>query len=78
MKNVNAIEFLLIKAERAHQRIDERLRVELGRPAPDQLRLTLLKRRKLAAKDRLHALARLRDQMTGRRGDGAAPALLKA
>ena len=41
-----------------HQRIDERLRVELRRRMPDWAEISRLKKMKLRAKDALHRLAR--------------------
>jgi len=40
-----------------HQRIDDRLRLELKRRAPDQLALTRLQTMKLRAKELMHRLA---------------------
>lgn len=39
-----------------HQRIDERLRMEMRKRAPDTLELTRLKRMKLRVKDALHRI----------------------
>ena len=39
-----------------HQKIDERLRLEMRKRAPDLLEITRLKRMKLRAKDALHRL----------------------
>ena len=41
-----------------HQRIDERLRMELRKRWPDWIELSRLKRMKLRAKDALHRMAR--------------------
>lgn len=41
-----------------HQHVDERLRDELRRPAPDRLRVQSLKKMKLTIKDRIAALIR--------------------
>ena len=43
-----------------HQKIDERLRLELQKRAPDALEISRLKRMKLRAKDALHRLLRAR------------------
>jgi uncharacterized protein YdcH (DUF465 family) len=40
-----------------HQKIDTQLRLEQSRRAPDVLRLSQLKKMKLAVKDQLHRLA---------------------
>lgn len=40
-----------------HQKLDEQLRREQSRPAPDVLRIAKLKKLKLAIKDRLHWLS---------------------
>ena len=41
-----------------HQRIDERLRLELKKRAPDTFEISRLKRMKLRVKDALHAMLR--------------------
>jgi uncharacterized protein YdcH (DUF465 family) len=41
-----------------HQRIDDRLRLELQRRRPDPFRVMHLKKLKLRVKDRLHGLVR--------------------
>ena len=41
-----------------HQRIDERLRMELRKRWPDWIELSRLKRMKLRAKDALHRMSR--------------------
>jgi uncharacterized protein len=40
-----------------HQRLDEQLRMERNRPAPDSARIIKLKKLKLSIKDRLHRLS---------------------
>ncbi len=44
---------LLVK----HQRLDEQLRTEQSRPAPDLVRVKKLKKLKLLIKDRLHLVS---------------------
>ncbi|MXO95532.1 DUF465 domain-containing protein [Erythrobacter aquimaris] len=41
-----------------HQRIDERLRLELRKRTPDWLEIARLKKMKLRAKDALHSMAK--------------------
>ena len=45
---------LMYRLSTIHQRLDEEIRRELKRRAPDAMRLLRLKRLKLAVKDRLH------------------------
>jgi uncharacterized protein YdcH (DUF465 family) len=49
-----------------HQKIDTQLRLEQSRRAPDPLRLSQLKKMKLAVKDQLHRLS-LRPRARARR-----------
>ena len=46
-----------------HQRLDEAIREEMRRRLPDSIRLLRLKKLKLAVKDRLAALTRLRGRV---------------
>nr|WP_137678212.1 YdcH family protein [Parerythrobacter lutipelagi] len=46
----------MFKLAQIHQRIDERIRLELRKSRPDGLKLSRLKRMKLRAKDALHRL----------------------
>ncbi|MBX7531414.1 YdcH family protein [Qipengyuania sp. 1XM1-15A] len=41
-----------------HQRIDERLRMEMRKRSPDTLEISRLKKMKLRAKDALHRMLR--------------------
>lgn len=52
---------IIYRLTELHQRLDEQIRVEMERRAPDPLTLLRLKRLRLRTKDRLHASA-LRQQ----------------
>ena len=47
---------LIYRLTLVHRRLDEEIRNELKRRAPDTIRLLRLKKLKLAVKDRLHRL----------------------
>lgn len=49
-------DFMLYRVRREHERLSALIEQEQRRPFPDPWRLTVLKRRKLAVKDRLSAL----------------------
>ncbi|WP_334654889.1 DUF465 domain-containing protein [Sphingomonas panaciterrae] len=49
--------FLRYKLTQLHARLDEQIRSELTRRAPDTFRLLRLKWLRLQVKDRLHAMA---------------------
>lgn len=48
----------MFRLTQIHQRIDERIRMEMRKRRPDWLELSNLKRMKLRAKDALHRLSR--------------------
>lgn len=48
----------MFKLTEMHQRIDARIRMEMRRVRPSQLRISHLKRMKLRVKDALHRLSR--------------------
>jgi len=51
------LSFLRYKLTQLHARLDEQIRTELTRRAPDTFRLLRLKWLRLQVKDRLHAMA---------------------
>ncbi|WFL76835.1 YdcH family protein [Altererythrobacter arenosus] len=50
----------MFKLTQIHQRIDERIRLEMRKLRPDWMELTRLKRMKLRAKDALYRLSQHR------------------
>ena len=45
------------RLQQEHDWLEKEVRAEQRRPSPDSLRLQALKRRKLAVKERLHAIS---------------------
>lgn len=61
MKTEDVLRVELFVLEREHRDLDEAIKALEERPAPDQLQLRRLKKRKLALKDEI---ASLRDRLT--------------